>query len=94
MDNKCELHAQDIAENRANIKALFKKQDEITKLSDSVKELALSVREMVVRLGDVEGRLGTIEEEKRGARKTVWACVVTGVLGALVSYVMSILLHQ
>ena len=71
------------------IKTLFARQDELFKLTESVNSLALSVQALVTKTGDIEERMKIVEEGKRNKANTVWACVVTSVISALVSFVIS-----
>jgi len=82
-----------IERHEQQIKSLFRKQEELTQLTRSVNELALSVRGLVENMSSMDGRLKQIEEEKRSRAHTVWACLVTGALGALLSYLAAALLH-
>lgn len=85
-------HSVAIERHEQQIKTLFRRQDELDRLTQSVNELALSVRGMVERLTTVETRVRSIEDDSKHRARTIWACLVTGVLGAAVSWIMATIL--
>ena len=78
-----------VIRHETQIKELYKRQNELLTLTKSVNELALSVKALVTKTEDVEKRMDVMEEEKRGRTNTVWACVVTGLISAAISYLVS-----
>ena len=85
---------QVVAERHAEqIKTLFERQKEIKELTESVHTIAMSLKDTKGELKGVNERLERIEETTRYKSRTVWACLVTGVLGAAVAYAVSTILH-
>lgn len=84
--------AERLARHDEQIKTLFGQQKEIKALAESTNKLALSVEKLTTQMMSHEERLGEIEEGSRYKGRTIWACVVTGILGAAIAYVMTALL--
>lgn len=77
-----------VAEHGQQIKTLFEQQKEIKALAASTQELALSVKELVGEMKVHEKRITDIESNSRYKSRTVWACLVTGVLSAALAYIL------
>lgn len=77
------------AHHDEQIKTLFANQKIIEKLADSVQELAESIAIQTEQIKNMDKRLSSIEDSSKYKNRTIWACVVTGILGAIVSYVIS-----
>ena len=84
--------AERLARNDEQINTLFGQQQEIKALAESTNKLAVSVERLTTQMMSHEERLGEIEEGSRYKGRTVWACIVTGILGAAIAYVMTALL--
>ena len=81
-----------LAAHDEDIKTLFKQGDQIKSLAESTNELAQATKEIAVQISGHEARLSEIEDSGRYKMRTVWACIVTGILGAAIAYVMTALL--
>lgn len=82
-------HSVALERHEQQIKTLFRRQEELDRLTQSVNDLALSVRGMVEKLANMEARVSTIEDEHRSRARTIWACVATGIIGAAVAWLMA-----
>lgn len=80
------------AHHDEQIKTLFNNQKIIEKMADSVHEMAESIATQTEQIKNMEKRLSSIEESAIYKNRTVWACVVTCVLGAAVAAVMAMAL--
>ena len=81
-----------MAAHTEEIKTLFQQQKQITSLAESTNRLALSVEKLAGQMEGHEERLSEIEEGVRYKSRTVWASVVTGILGAVVAFIVASLL--
>ena len=52
----------------------------------------MSVEKLATQMANHEARIGEIEEGSRYKLRTVWACAVTGILGAAAAYLMTMIL--
>ena len=93
MDEKIEQHSVAIERHEQQIKTLFSRQEELNRLTKSVNDLALSGRGMVERMSGLEEKVRVMEDEGRSRMRTVWACVTTGIIGAVIAWVMASILH-
>lgn len=73
------------ARHDEQIKTLFNQQKEIKDIAESTNKLALALEKLTAEMCSQKTRLEAIEETARYKNRTVWACVVTGVLGAIVA---------
>lgn len=80
------------AHHDEQIKTLFNNQKIIEKLADSVQELAESIATQTEQIKNMDKRLSSIEDNAKYKNRTVWACVVTGILGAAIAAVMTMIL--
>ena len=92
LTDKAMEHEARLAAHEEELKMLFNQQKNIEKLADSTHELAKSVEALAGRVSDMDERLNVIEEEGRYKARTVWACVVSGVLGAAVTSALAVFL--
>ncbi|MEZ4358136.1 MAG: hypothetical protein R2876_05870 [Eubacteriales bacterium] len=95
MENVDEIlfsHTTEIAEHGQQIKTLFEQQKEIRELAKSTNNLALSVEKLAEQFKNIDGRLGAIENDKRYKINMIWASLATGVIGAVVAFLMATLL--
>lgn len=75
------------------IQNLEEGQQQINELIASVKVLAVNMENMAKEQAKQGARLEAIEEKPGKRWETVVACVITGIVGALVSAVVSGLIH-
>ena len=83
---------EQIARHDEKIRTLFEQQKQIKSLAESTNRLAVSVEKMATQMANHEARIGEIEEGSRYKLRTVWACAVTGILGAAAAYLMTMIL--
>ena len=81
-----------LAQHSEQIKTLFNGLDENKKLTESVQKLALSVERLTLQLSQQESRIEAIEDNAKFKWRTVWSCVASAILGAVVAYVMGAVL--
>ncbi len=77
-----------LAAHAEKIKQLQERQTEIKHLALSTKELAISMGKLTEQLSNVDRRLLDMEDNNRHKALTIWACIVTGVVGAAIGYMM------
>lgn len=78
-----------LVEHSEQLKTLFSNLKMIEKLTNSVQELAQSISTQTEQIKNMDKRLSSIEETSKYKNNTVWACIVTGVIGAVISYIIS-----
>jgi uncharacterized coiled-coil protein SlyX len=78
-----------LVEHGEQLKTLFSNLKTIEKLTNSVQELAQSISTQTEQIKNMDKRLSSIEETSKYKNNTVWACIVTGVIGAVISYIIS-----
>lgn len=81
-----------LAQHTEQIKTLFKGIEENKALTESVQKLAISVERLTLQLSQQEDRITTIEDNAKFKWRTVWSCVASAILGAIVAYVMGAVL--
>ena len=81
-----------LAQHGEQIKTLFKETQEVKQLTESVQRLAMSVERMTMELASQERRIDAIEDQTKFKYRTVWSCVASAILGAVVSMVMGVIL--
>lgn len=77
-----------LAQHSEQIKTLFNGLEENKKLTESVQKLALSVERLTLQLSQQESRIEAIEDNAKFKWRTVWSCVASAILGAIVAFVM------
>ena len=77
-----------LAQHSEQIKTLFNGLEENKKLTESVQKLALSVERLTLQLSQQEERIEAIEDNAKFKWRTVWSCVASAILGAIVAFVM------
>ena len=81
-----------LAQHSEQIKTLFRESAENKQLTESVQKLALSVERLTLQLSQQESRIEAIEDNAKFKWRTVWSCVASAILGAVVAYVMGAVL--
>lgn len=81
-----------LAQHTEQIKTLFKESAENKQLTESVQKLALSVERLTLQMTQQENRIAAIEDNSKFKWRTVWSCVASAILGAVVAYVMGAIL--
>lgn len=77
-----------LAQHTEQIKTLFNGLEENKKLTESVQKLALSVERLTMQMGQQSERIDALEDSARFKARTVWSCVASALLGAIVAFVM------
>ncbi len=77
-----------LAAHAEKIKQVQERQTEIKHLALSIKEMAISMGKLTEQIANVDRRLIDMEEHNKNKALTVWACIVTGVVGAAIGYMM------
>ena len=77
-----------LAQHTEQIKTLFKGVEDNKALAESVQKLALSVERLTMQLASQETRIEAIEDNAKFKMRTVWSCVASALLGAIVAFVM------
>lgn len=77
-----------LAQHTEQIKTLFEGVKENKKLTESVQKLALSVERLTLQMTQQEERIEAIEDNAKFKWRTVWSCVASAILGAIVAFVM------
>ncbi len=78
-----------LAAHAEKLRSIQERQTELKQLTLSTKELAVSLSRITEKLSNVDDRLKDMEDSGKNRALTVWACVVTGIVGAAVVYIMS-----
>lgn len=77
-----------LAQHTEQIKTLFKESAENKQLTESVQKLALSVERLTMQMSQQSERIDALEDSARFKARTVWSCVASALLGAIVAFVM------
>ncbi|MEZ4357385.1 MAG: hypothetical protein R2876_01965 [Eubacteriales bacterium] len=85
-------HSTEIAKHEEKIKTLTEQQKEIRELAKSTNNLAIAVEKLAEQFKNVDARLGVIENDRRYRINIVWSCIVTGMIGAAITFFMTSLL--
>ena len=81
-------HTTELARQNEQIKTLFEQQKEIRELTKSTNNLTVAIEKLVDRFESVDKRVCAIEGNSTYKTNVVWACVVTGVIGAIIAFVV------
>ena len=76
----------------SSIETLIQQQTAVETLAQSVQEIALSLRELTVQTHTNTKQLEQIDCESKKKRYYLWCVVAGGILGAVITYVMSAIL--
>lgn len=71
------------------IDALSRQQNAIDILATSVQDLALSLKEVTCQTTVITDRIDCIENDKRSKRFFIWSIIVSGILGAIITKVLT-----
>ena len=82
-----------LAQHTEQIKTLFRGIEENKQLTESVQKLALSVERLTLQLAQQGERIDVLEDTSKFKSRTIWSCVASALLGAVVTYVMSQILR-
>lgn len=77
-----------LAQHTEQIKTLFKESAENKQLTESVQKLAISVERLTMQMSQQGERIEALEDNARFKWRTVWSCVASAILGAIVAFVM------
>lgn len=86
------IEAEDTRQNK-RLERLEEGQMQISKLVTSVEVLATNIKTMSEELSKQSARLEEIETTPRKRWETIVACVITGLVGAAISVILSGLIH-
>ena len=75
------------------IKTLFKNQEDIRKLTETVQDLGKSTMVLAESEKTLRGDVDEIKDANRFKARQIWTTVATGVLSALVGYIMAMILR-
>ena len=67
------------------LKTLFNKLEDLTKLTESVNELAIAAKELAMKLNQQDARISTLEESTKFKMRTLWSCVATALVSAVIT---------
>lgn len=82
-------HTSELAEHGQQIKTLFEQQKEIRELARSTNNLAISVEKLAEQFKNIDNRICAIEDNNKYKLNIIWACVTTGIIGALITFIMT-----
>ena len=77
-----------LAQHTEQIKTLFKESAENKQLTESVQKLAISVERLTMQMSQQGERIDALEDNAKFKWRTVWSCVASAILGAIVAFVM------
>ena len=89
VEEKVVEYGNDIARHNEQIRTLFEQQKEIRELAKSTNNLALAVEKLAEQFKNVDSRICAIEDADKYKANIIWACVVTGVIGSVVTFVVT-----
>lgn len=75
------------------IKTLFKNQEDLHKLTETVQDLGKSTMVLAESVKTLRGDVDEIKDANKFKARQIWTTVATGVLSALVGYIMAMLLR-
>lgn len=82
-----------IVQHDEQIKTLFKNQEDLRKLTETVQDLGKSTMVLAESVKTLRGDVDEIKDANRFKARQIWTTVATGVLSALVGYIMAMILR-
>lgn len=82
-----------ITQHDEQIKTLFKNQEDIRKLTETVQDLGKSTMVLAESVKTLRNDVDEIKDANKFKARQIWTTVATGVLSALVGYIMAMILR-
>lgn len=82
-----------IVQHDEQIKTLFKNQEDLRKLTETVQDLGKSTMVLAESVKTLRGDVDEIKDANKFKARQIWTTVATGVLSALVGYIMAMILR-
>lgn len=82
-----------LVQHDEQIKTLFKNQEDLRKLTETVQDLGKSTMVLAESVKTLRGDVDEIKDANRFKARQIWTTVATGVLSALVGYIMAMILR-
>lgn len=82
-----------ITQHDEQIKTLFKNQEDLRKLTETVQDLGKSTMVLAESVKTLRGDVDEIKDANKFKARQIWTTVATGVLSALVGYIMAMILR-
>lgn len=85
-------NCESISALQQQVKTLFESTKQIKDIAESTNRIALNVETMAQGLSNVDKRLEYIEDDRHKKGFAVWQAVVCGIVGFVVSFVLTTVL--
>lgn len=82
-----------LVQHDEQIKTLFKNQEDLRKLTETVQDLGKSTMVLAESVKTLRSDVDEIKDANRFKARQIWTTVATGVLSALVGYIMAMILR-
>lgn len=82
-----------LVQHDEQIKTLFKNQEDLRKLTETVQDLGKSTMVLAESVKTLRGDVDEIKDANKFKARQIWTTVATGVLSALVGYIMAMILR-
>lgn len=82
-----------LAQHDEQIKTLFKQQEDLKKLTESVSNLGKSTILLAESVKKLRSDVDEMKEAHKYRTRQIWTTVATGVVSALVGYIMALILR-
>lgn len=82
-----------IVQHDEQIKTLFKNQEDIRKLTETVQDLGKSTMVLAESVKTLRSDVDDIKDANKYKARQIWTTVATGVISALVGYIMAMILR-
>lgn len=82
-----------LVQHDEQIKTLFKNQEDIRKLTETVQDLGKSTMVLAESVKTLRNDVDEIKDANKFKARQIWTTVATGVLSALVGYIMAMILR-
>ena len=82
-----------LVQHDEQIKTLFKQQEEIKKLAETVSELGKSTMILAESVKAIKSDVDDLKETRKYKIRQIWSTVATGVISAVVGYLMALILR-
>lgn len=82
-----------IVQHDEQIKTLFKNQEDIRKLTETVQDLGKSTMVLAESVKTLRSDVDDIKDANKFKARQIWTTVATGVISALVGYIMAMILR-
>lgn len=82
-----------LAQHSEQIKTLFKQQEDLKRLTESVSDLGKSTIMLAESVKKLRSDVDEMKETQKYKSRQIWTTVATGVVSALVGYIMALILR-